>query len=123
MIKLGYEKTDKKIQIDIYGLIFDINDSISEIDTKNIQEEVDLNSIINKVLGEGAVDKINEQRKKDGYGEINTQVALTIIAACTQTYVDASSKPIEETIDHYQEKERKFNKFNKRNYRNKYRRY
>lgn len=124
MIKLGYDKTDKKIQIEIYGLIFDIDDNISEVDTKNIEENKNLNKIINEILGEGAVDKINEQRKKDGYCEINTQVALTIITACIQTYVDASTKPIEDTFEKYQEKERKFERYsNKYRNRNKYRRY
>ena len=121
MIKLGYENTDKKIEIEIYGTVFEISREIENIDTKNIEENSNLLEMVKKILGEDAVEKINEQRKKDGYGEIDTQVALTIIVACTEAYINASTKPIDDTMNNI---DRKFNNYNKRrrNFRNKYRR-
>ena len=127
-LSLSYKDTDKKIGINIYGLEFEIRPEIEAIDTNNIKN---MEEIIDKILGDGAYKKINEQRIKDGYEEINSQVGLTIISACVNAYVDESIKPMENMIDNAKNKSNKINNFNKwqiknynRNYRgNRYRRY
>ena len=127
-LSLSYKDTDKKIGINIYGLEFEIRPEIETIDTNNIKN---MEEIIDKILGDGAYKKINEQRIKDGYEEINSQIGLTIISACVNAYVDESIKPMENMIDNAKNKSNKINNFNKwqrknynRNYRgNRYRRY
>ena len=127
-LSLSYKDTDKKIGINIYGLEFEIKPEIETIDTNNIKN---MEEIIDKILGDGAYKKINEQRIKDGYEEINSQIGLTIISACVNAYVDESIKPMENMIDNAKNKSNKINNFNRwqrknynRNYRgNRYRRY
>ena len=68
-MRIGYENTDKKIEIEIYGLKFEIKNVEKIKDYENIEDD-DLNGlekVIETLLGEGAINKLNEQRKKDGY--------------------------------------------------------
>jgi len=124
MIKIDYEQTDKKIKIDIYGLIFEISKEIENINS-DYEKIEDYKDVIDKVLGDGATDKINEKRKSDGYGEIDTQVFLAIISTAMNAYVNASTQPINNMINNYEDKTNRFNKYgnrkNRRDYR--YRRY
>ena len=124
MIKIDYEQTDKKIKIDIYGLIFEISKEIENINS-DYEKIEDYKDVIDKVLGDGATDKINEKRKSDGYGEIDTQVFLAIISTAMNAYVNASTQPIHNMINNYEDKTNRFNKYgnrkNRRDYR--YRRY
>lgn len=117
MIKLDYKDTDKKLEIEIYGLIFEIKKEIEEINANEINDAIE---IIDKILGTGAKEKINKKRVEDGYSEMDTQVALAIISTAVNAYVNASTKPVENIVNNYTEKERKFRNF-RRNY--KYRRY
>lgn len=118
MIRIGYEQTDKKIEIEIYGLIFEISKEIENVSTENVEDYKD---VIDKVLGEGATDKINAQRKSDGYGEIDTQVFLAIISTAMNAYVNASTQPINSMIDNYEDRTRRFNKYGNRYERRNYR--
>ena len=120
MIKIDYEQTDKKIEIDIYGLIFEISKEIENINS-NYEEIEDYKDVIDKVLGDGATDKINEKRKSDGYGEIDTQVFLAIISTAMNAYVNASTQPINNMIDNYEDKTNRFNKYGNRKSRRDYR--
>lgn len=121
MLKIDYKDTEKKLEVNIYGLNFDINSKeLEEIDTKNINDNLD--EIINKVLGEGALDKINAKRKEDGYEEADNQVKLTIITFLVETYVNASISPINgmvnRTSNKYNNINRKVNNIKgRRNYR------
>ena len=62
MKEISYNDTDKKIEVSIYGLVFEIKSKIEEKDlkemedNKNNQEKVE--EYINKLLGDKAVDKI-----------------------------------------------------------------
>jgi len=126
MIRIDYKDTDKKVEVEIYGLKFEINkNEIENIDTKNIEEN-SLEEIIKKVLGEDAINQINNKRKQDGYEEMDTQVKLTIVMFLVETYVNASINPINNMIDKanntYNNMNRNINKV-RRNNKNRYRRY
>ena len=63
-ISFGYEDTDKKIEIDLYGIIFQIRnfesiEKLSSID-KNSRNTVE--EYIEKILGKGSIEKINRYR-------------------------------------------------------------
>ena len=124
MIKLGYENTDKKIEIEIYGTVYEISREIENIDTKNIEENSNLEEMVKKILGEDAIEKINNKRKEDGYSEMDTQVKLTIITFLVETYVNASIKPINNMLDRtkskYSNMNRKVNNMRGRKYNRRY---
>lgn len=121
--KLNYEDTDRKIELEIYGLIFEVKKEIEDIDAKELKEQNKINTseIIDKIFGNGATDKINKKRIQDGYEVMDTQVALTIISYAVNAYVNASVSPINEVINNYNYKVNKMNRFRSQNQRRNYR--
>lgn len=121
MIRIDYKDTEKKLEVNIYGLNFDINSKeLENVDPKNMNDNLD--EVITKVLGEDAIEKINNKRKEDGYEEMDTQVKLTIITFLVETYVNASISPINNMVNRtnskYNNINRKVNNMrNRRNYR------
>lgn len=129
IMKFGYEDTDKKIEIDLYGIEFEIklnNKKIKELE--NVKDDISLKEMemnIDEILGENAVKKINEKRKKDGYKEIDENVALQIFMCIFQAYsnnyignitnyMENSNTKLE---NQYNRLNRNVNKYRKRNYR------
>ena len=121
--KLNYEDTDRKIELEIYGLIFEVKKEIEDIDAKELKEQnkINISEIIDKIFGNGATDKINKKRIQDGYEVMDTQVALTIISYAVNAYVNASVSPINEFINNYNYKVNKMNRFRSQNQRRNYR--
>lgn len=112
MYKIGYEQTDRKVIVDIYGIEFEVKkigknllEEIEKIKNDNLEDE-ELYKYVDLFLGEGASIKINDKRKQDGYAEMDYQVILaildTIITAYNNVYRD---------IMNYKNK---FNKYNRR---------
>ena len=123
MLRIDYKDTEKKLKVVIYGIEFDLNSNeLENIDTENINDNLD--EIITKVLGEDAIEKINNKRKEDGYSEMDTQVKLTIITFLVETYVNASIKPINNMLDRtkskYSNMNRKVNNMRGRKYNRRY---
>lgn len=121
--KLNYEDTDRKIELEIYGLTFEVKKEIEDIDAKELKEQnkINISEIIDKIFGNGATDKINKKRIQDGYEVMDTQVALTIISYAVNAYVNASVSPINEVINNYNYKVNKMNRFRSQNQRRNYR--
>lgn len=131
-VKIGYEQTDKKIEIDIYGLVFEIKnvDNEERIETDNLKS---VEEEINKVLGIEAVEKINKKRKEDGKEKMDLNIAITVLTFIYNTYAQQIAKNAIETsketvknmsnkIDRYNNdvidfKDRYNNKYNNRKYR------
>lgn len=124
-MKLGYENTDKKIEIEIYGLKFEINNVEKMKEYENIEDD-DLNGleeIIEILLGKGAIKKLNDQRKKDGYKEIDSAIALNILIGISEAYINEHTnnimKPLEnniERVDNYNRRTRRYNNRNRGRY-------
>ena len=119
-MRIGYENTDKKIEIDIYGLKFEIKnvDKIKEFE--NVEDD-DLNSLekmIEMLIGEGSIKKINEKRKEDGYKEIDSTVALNILVGISQAYMNEYTnnimQPFEKSVDRIDNFNRKTRRYNNR---------
>ena len=70
-----------------------------------------MNGIIDIILGDGSAERINKRRNEDGYAELDTKSALTIITACVNLYVEETTKPIDKTVRHYNNKRMKYNKY------------
>lgn len=124
-MRIGYENTDKKIEIEIYGLKFEIKnvDKIKEYENVEDNDLNGLEKIIESVLGKGSIEKINEQRKKDGYEEIDSSVALNLLIGIYQTYTSEYTEnilqPLEKSINrinNFNRETRRYNNRGKRRY-------
>ena len=127
-MRIGYENTDKKIEIDIYGLVFEIKNVDKIKDYENVEDD-DLNGLekmIESLLGKGAIEKLNNQREKDGYEKINSTIALNILVGISQTYINEYTnnimQPLEKNIDRINNYNRNTKRYNNRN-RGRYGRY
>lgn len=124
-MKLGYDSTDRKIEIEIYGINFEISNVEKIKEFENVEDD-DLNGLekmIESLLGDGAIQKLNDQRKKDGYKEIDSAVALNILAGISQVYVNEYMnnimQPLEnniERVDNYNRRTRRYNNRNRGRY-------
>lgn len=136
ILKFGYEDTDKKIEIELYGLVFEIRniDNIEELKKVEKSDKNEIETQIEKILGEGAIEKINNKRIADGHDKLSLNVELNIIGCIFEAYgkktfknmsdkVVGTINDISEDMNNLgnREQRRNFNR-NNRGYR-KYRRY
>ncbi|MFQ7075363.1 MAG: hypothetical protein ACLTXR_08245 [Clostridia bacterium] len=132
-VSFGYEDTDQKIEVDIYGLVFEINKkNIVDKDLKDINEDEDtIEREIREVIGEDSIEKINNKRLKDGYDEMTLDVEIAVLTCIYKAYITATSgNMIDEVMNTNKELENKarnldseMNREQRRNYnRNNYRR-
>lgn len=124
MRELSYSDTEREIEVKIYGLNFKISDKIERLNTEEIQKQAEtdekiIEKVIDDILGENATQKINEQRVKDGYDEMNLNVQTQVLNWIVQQYTDEVLEPINKTVNRIQ------NRNYRRNgkYNNRYRRY
>lgn len=124
-MRIGYENTDKKIEIEIYGLKFEIKnvDKIKEYENVKDNDLNGLEKMIENLIGEGSINKINEKREKDGYGKIDSTVALNILVGISQQYIaeytDNIIQPFEKSmnrINNFNRETRRYNNRGKRRY-------
>lgn len=134
-LSFGYEDTDKSIEVELYGLIFEINNinSINEYEKLDKSNKNSIEAQIEKILGKGAIDKINNKRINDGQKELNLDIELNILGCILEAYAKESTNKvlkrvtgavndINEDIENLnRENRRRFNR--NRGYRRKYRRY
>lgn len=132
IVSFGYEDTDQKIEVDIYGLIFEINKkNIVGKDLNNINEEEDsIEREIRDVIGEDSIEKINNKRIKDGYDKMTLDVEIAVLTCIYKAYITATSgHMIDQIIDTNKKLENRarnldseMNREQRRNYnRNQYR--
>lgn len=131
-MKYGYEDTDKKIEIELYGLKFEIKN----LDSKNVEElrNIDKNldvveSEIESILGAGAVEKINNKRIADGHEKMTLDIELAVLGCIFETYANATTgniiNRVNGAINNINDRVNNINNRNykRRNYRRNYRRY
>lgn len=138
-LSFGYEDTDKKIEVDLYGLIFEINkENIVDKDISNIDErnEKNVENEIKELIGEDSIEKINNKRIKDGHEKMTLDVEVAVLTCIYKAYITATSgnmideiintnKEIEDRVKDNainREQRRNLNRNHRRNYRH-YRRY
>lgn len=133
VLSFGYEDTDKKLEIELYGLVFEIRNLNSIEELENLDKD-NYNSIeeqLEKILGKGSIEKINNKRRKDGYQDLDINIELNILGCIMETYaksmtnntlgrvldsVNDMNKDIDNVINN------NFNRNQRRNYnRNQYR--
>lgn len=127
--KFGYEDTDKNIKVEIYGLEFEIKnidkDKIEEL--KNIEKtETTLEVEIELILGEGAIEKINNKRVQDGYEKMDLQMELGLLGFVFDTYAESLTEKsvgsLQRTLNNIENKVNDFNNFTNRYQRRNYNR-
>lgn len=131
-VSFGYEDTDQKIEVDIYGLVFEINKkNIVDKDLKDINEDEDtIEREIREVIGEDSIEKINNKRLKDGYDEMTLDVEIAVLTCIYKAYITATSgNMIDEVMNTNKELENKarnldseMNREQRRNYNRSYNR-
>lgn len=98
-MSFGYQDTDKKIEIELYGLVFEIKNLSNEKIEKfrNINSDLsELERQIEDILGNGSVEKINNKRIADGYDKMNLEVEVNILGCIFEAYAKAMTN---NTID------------------------
>lgn len=127
---IGYEQTDKELIVNIYGLDFKIKDMSVEL-KKELEELINsdkeddelLYNIVDKMLEDGASDKINDKRKQDGYGKLSLRNIIAIVNLVTKVQ---AQELIKEQVQGTEETKQIFNGYNNQSNQNSnrgYRRY
>ena len=95
-ISFGYEDTDKKIEVDFYGLVFEINnlDSIGELKKLDQDNEDVVEAQLEKILGKGAIEKINRKRVSDGYKELDLNIELNMLGCIFEAYAKGTTNSV-----------------------------
>lgn len=95
-ISFGYEDTDKKIEVDFYGLVFEINnlDSIGELKKLDQDNEDVVEAQLEKILGKGAIEKINRKRVSDGYKELDLNIELNMLGCIFEAYAKETTNSV-----------------------------
>jgi len=128
-IKIGFEDTDKKTKVEIYGKEFEIDESrLSELKTRTdeVAEENDINvmyKILDEIVGDGAAETLNNIRKENGYEEMKVNHVLPILLKLLEVYTKKMFEPLEEAENKFTDVYRKINRYERRNYRNNRNRY
>ena len=93
VLSFGYEDTDKSIEINLYGLVFEINnlESIEELENLDRNNKNVIEAQLEKILGAGSIEKINRKRVSDGYKELNLNIELNILGCIFETYAKSMS--------------------------------
>ncbi len=135
VMKFGYEDTDKKIEVELYGLVFEINkEAIINKDIKELDgnDEIKIENEIEDVLGKGTIEKINNKRMSDGYGKMTLDVEVAVLTCIYKAYITATTgNMIDEINNTSKEMENRAKDMNNRGQRrsrkgyrgNRYRRY
>ena len=76
VLSFGYEDTDKKLEIELYGLVFEIRNlnSIEELENLDSNNFDSIEIELEKILGKGSIEKINNKRRKDGYQDLDINI-------------------------------------------------
>lgn len=139
VLSFGYEDTDKKIEVSLYDLIFEINkEKIIDKNINNIDKrsENEVEKEIKELIGENSIEKINNKRINDGYKKMTLDVEVAVLTCIYKAYITATSgtmideiintnKEIENRVrnnDINKEQRKNYNRVYRGNYRH-YRRY
>lgn len=100
-LSFGYEDVYQKIEIDLFGLIFEINkEKIENSDIENINEneEDGIKAKIEEIIGEGAIEKINEKAISDGYAKMTLAEEIKVLTFLYTTYMNYTVNGMVEDI-------------------------
>lgn len=138
VLSFGYEDTDKSIEINLYGLVFEIKnlDNIEELENLDRNNSNAIEAQLEKILGTGSIEKINRKRVSDGYKELDLNIELNILGCIFETYAKSMKENVigrvtnavndinkDININMNREQRRNYNRNQYRGNRRNYRRY
>ena len=96
-LKFGYEDTDKSIEIELYGLVFEIKnlDNLTELENLDKNDSNVIEAQLEKILGKGAIEKINNKRLSDGYNKLDLNIELNILGCIFEAYAKSMTGNVE----------------------------
>lgn len=104
--RLGYEDTNVKYEVDIYGIVFEINNletNIERLQNVNRNDEKSIEEVIKIILGENSIDRLREKRLKDNEGELTIThelgILLFLMKMCRKAYAEKQRESIDEIIN------------------------
>ena len=138
-VSFGYEDTDQKIEVELYGLVFEINKEVivnKDIKMLDEDDETKIENEIEEILGKGSIEKINNKRIVDGYNKMTLDVEIAVLTCIYKAYITATTgNMIDEINDVNIEMEnraknlsngvkvRQRRRYNKNKYKRNYKRY
>lgn len=97
---LNYEDTEKSVELEIYGLKFEIdNINLEKLQNVDRKDKDAVEEILKIVLGNDCIDRINKKRKEDGYNELNLKIELKILGFIMEKYAEAMNEDAKTTVD------------------------
>lgn len=120
MYEIGYQDTDKEVEVKIFGLQFKIKGILNEENIKEIEENKNNVELIDKqikmLIGEDAIDKINKKRKEDGREEMDLIVKANVLGMLMGVYAEQiGTQAIDNISGTYNKLDSKINSFSRRN--------
>ena len=96
VLSFGYEDTDKKLEIELYGLVFEIRNlnSIEELENLDSNNFDSIEIELEKILGKGAIEKINRKRVSDGYKELDLNIELNMLGCIFEAYAKETTNSV-----------------------------
>ena len=124
MRELSYNDVKKDIEVVIFGIKFKVSNKIEKINEQEILEKTKDNEnvveeIINEILGDNAIEKINNKLIEEGHEKMDLNIQTKVLNWTLNQYADELLSPINETVNKMQN----YNRNYRRNKRNRYRRY
>lgn len=121
MYEIGYQDTDKEVEVKIFGLQFKIKGILNEENIKEIEENKNNVELIDKqikmLIGEDAIDKINKKRKEDGREEMDLIVKANVLGMLMGVYAEQiGTQAIDNISGTYDKIDSKINSFSKKNF-------
>lgn len=93
-LSFGYEDIYKKIEIDLFGIIFEIDkEKILNKDIKDINEDDEeaIKKEIEEIIGKGSVEKINNKVVNEGHRPMTLAEEIAVLSCIYKTYITATS--------------------------------
>lgn len=100
-LKFGYEDVYKKIEVEIFGLLFEINkERIENQDIKNFDEKDEdvVKRKIEEIIGEGAIEKLNNKAISDGHKTMALAEEVKVLTFLYTTYMNFTANGMIEDI-------------------------
>lgn len=123
-LSFGYEDTDKSIEIELYGIVFKIEnlDSIEKLESMDRDNQSVIEAQLESILGNGAIERINNKRVKDGYKELDLNIELNILGCIFETYAKSMASGVlgrvTKAVDDINNDVNSFNNMNREQRRN-----
>ena len=87
---LDYNDIDKDYEVEILGLVFNLN--IGEIEkARENKDNLSIDGQIERIIGEKSIEKINNKMKADGHNELTANGKTVILGFLIETYMKVLS--------------------------------